>query len=56
MVEKSELTESIFDMDLDTLIPESNCNTRKESFSSNIFILFYGLYSRRRTNGQDATL
>lgn len=56
MVEKSELTESIFDMDLDTLIPESNCNTRKESFSSNICILFYGLYSRRRTNGQDATL
>ena len=29
----NELKESIFDMDLDTLIPESGCNTRKVRIS-----------------------
>ena len=30
MVEEEELKESIFDMDMETLVPESKCNTRKE--------------------------
>ena len=31
MVGKQELKQSIFDMDLETLVPESTCNIRKEN-------------------------
>ena len=38
MVAQEEFKESIFDMDLETLIPESTCNTRKvKNFRYDIF-------------------
>ena len=50
LVEQEELKESIFDMDLDTLIPESSCNTRKvriHMYISNLISMLSTLLGKR---------
>jgi hypothetical protein len=56
-VDGKELKESIFDMDLDSLIPESTCNTRKVricSILAALFVLILDHY-RKRIRGPGAT-